>query len=83
MKKEFPFLTAEDDALLQKNPDRGYRTGTSLDVKTLSEAGDYAAMKEAAGRHIDEKMPDARDSTTVAQNYLYISGYNQGPIDDK
>ena len=32
MKKEFPFLTAEDDALLQKNPDRGYRTGTSLDV---------------------------------------------------
>lgn len=40
-------------------------------------------MKEAAGRHIDEKMPDARDSTTVAQNYLYISGYNQGPIDDK
>ncbi|MFR8331241.1 MAG: hypothetical protein ACLU9S_01815 [Oscillospiraceae bacterium] len=79
MKKEFPFLTAEDDALLQKNPDsRGIAPAPPSMSRLLSEAGDYAAMKEAAWPAYRRKEFDARDSTTVAQNYLYISGYQPG-----
>ncbi|MDD6034529.1 MAG: DUF4874 domain-containing protein [Oscillospiraceae bacterium] len=78
MTQTFSPLYGVRSALLSSNPDRGFRLEIVMDVKQISEAGSYEAMKQEADRRIVRAM--APQPVQLAQLYLYLSGFNRGDI---
>ena len=79
VQKTLPSLPAENDKVLELNPDRGFRSEVMQDVKVLAANGSYDRMKAAAGQAIENQLA-GQGPTTVMQVYLYLSGYNSGDI---
>lgn len=79
VQKTLPSLPAENDKVLELNPDRGFRSEVMQDIKVLAANGSYERMKAAAGQAIENQLA-GQGPTTVMQVYLYLSGYNSGDI---
>lgn len=81
-KKMIP-LYAGEEGVLQKNPDRGFRLEVTVDVQQLSTNKTYEKMKEEAASFIDKQILGQKEPVTLAQSYLYLSGYCDRDITEK
>ena len=76
MKKSFYPLYGVKSAVLNANPDRGFRWEIAMDVESISHAGSYEEMKNAAEDRINSAVTD-REMVKLAQLYLYLSGFQR------
>lgn len=79
MKKSFSPLYGVKSAVLNANPDRGFRWEIAMDVESISHAGSYEEMKNAAEDRINSAVTD-REMVKLAQLYLYLSGFHDREI---
>ncbi|MEG1886788.1 MAG: DUF4874 domain-containing protein, partial [Oscillospiraceae bacterium] len=77
-------ISANDDAVLLKNPDRGFRLEVWFDIQYFSTNRGYDAIKEEAIKLLDSKLLEAApESIKLAQSYIKLGSYNKGAIDEK
>jgi periplasmic beta-glucosidase len=73
MNRQLPPLAAGEDMLLLQNPDRGFRMGVEVDIR--GESGvPYADARREIGWESDKMRPHDIP-VTVAQAYMYLSGF--------
>ena len=76
-------LYAGMDSATRRNPDRGFRGSTNLDIFVMSlkseeDMKEYAREIISEGVGEDDQNPG--DTTLVMQNYLYLNGFNDRDI---
>ena len=76
-------LYAGMDSATRRNPDRGFRGSTNLDIFVMSlkseeDMKEYAREIISEGVGEDDQNPG--DTTLVMQNYLYLNGFNNRDI---
>ena len=72
-------LNSEEDALLWKNPDRGYRIDSWCDLYEMTLVKDPKAVMKA---RLQEQVPP-EGMPMISQTYIYLSGFNSRAITDK
>lgn len=72
-------LNSEEDALLWKNPDRGYRLDAWCDLDEMALVKDPKALMKS--RILEKEPPEGLP--TVCQTYIYLCGYNDRDIPAK
>ena len=72
-------LNSEEDNLLWKNPDRGYRLDAWCDLDEMALSKDPKALMKS---RIREKEPP-EGIPMICQTYIYLSGYNDRDITPK
>lgn len=72
-------LNSEEDSLLWKNPDRGYRLDAWCDLDEMAIVKDPKALMKS--RILEKEPPEG--IPMVCQTYIYLSGYNDRDIPPK
>lgn len=79
MYKELFPMTSEDAEQLNSNPDRGFRLEIFIELDQLASNKNYAKMKIAANKIIDETLDYAHNPVyfpvTLARSYFFLAGY--------
>ena len=83
VQKRIDPLTAEDDALMQKNPDRGWRLEMSPKIGYIATAKDVRAEVKAVIDGYTDESDRAGEKPTLTQLYFYLSEYIDRDISEK